>query len=119
MAIIGSICSSIIIAVIGYLLNKKFERERDWQKDKINHYKMLISNCSEFTINPENKEARDRFLLAKNTVALIASQSVITALEEHINTNGDNLKELLLEIRKDIGRSKKDNPKTFEFSFTK
>lgn len=67
------------------------------------------------------------FSLATNTIALVAPQGVITALmkfHDHVKPSNKNriyeeydklLKKLLLEIRKDIGLSKKDNPQEFEF----
>ena len=68
------------------------------------------------------------FSATSNTIVLIASQEVVSALmafhneikwENRENSSIDRhdklLQELILAIRKDIGLSKKDSPSAFDF----
>ena len=127
--------TSIIVAlitvaggVIAFSLTKRHEIESEWKKDKLNHYKVLLSALSDLAVDGTDKDkANERFSLAVNTIALVAPQSVISVLMEYHDyvkfSNKERtpeghdilLNKLLLVIRKDIGLSKKDNPKSFNF----
>ncbi|MBI4651832.1 hypothetical protein HY745_11225 [Candidatus Desantisbacteria bacterium] len=123
--------NSIIVAlievsgsIIAFVLTKRHEMKSEWKKEKLNHFKVLLSSLSALQANNVDKiKAFENFALAFNTIALVAPQAVINALIElhkKCKNNGDYiepLKKLMLEIRKDIGLSKKDNPKTFNFYF--
>lgn len=76
--------------------------------------------------NPKDKEELKRFALAANTIALCASQAVITALMDFQKASSSNekedivrqsqlLNELVLAIRRDIKLSAKDDANTFKF----
>lgn len=123
-----TVSGSILGAGLAYFFTKKHQLEMDWRKGKINHYKVLISSLSDLAVDGTNKkEANMKFSLATNTIALVAPQNVVNALMEfhdeikHSNQNRSVerhdflLKKLLLEIRKDIKLSGKDNEKTFNF----
>ncbi|MBI5787455.1 MAG: hypothetical protein HZA78_01175 [Candidatus Schekmanbacteria bacterium] len=123
-----SASSSIAVASLTYYLTKRMQTKREWQLEKINHYKVLMSALSDLAVDGKDKnEANERFSLAVNTICLVASQQVITALMEfHNEIKFSNLNftqekadflliKLLLAIRKDIGLSKADNEKTFNF----
>lgn len=120
--------AGIIIAAMTYYFTKRHEFEIQQQKDKINHYKVLLSALSDLAMDDTDKEeANKRFALAVNTIALIANQDVITALmkfHDEIKFSNPNksaerhdelLKVLLLAIRKDIKLSVKDNKNSFIF----
>jgi hypothetical protein len=121
-----------IIAVAGaalsFYLTKYYERKMEWQREKINHYKVLVSAISDLASCGTDDEANKKFFLASNTIALVAPQNVIkalmilfdeTKLSNPIHCSQERhdklLKELLLAIRKDIGLSSKDDPNTFYF----
>lgn len=117
-----------LVAVFTFYLTKRHEIKAEWQKQKLNHYKVLISSISDLAVDGTDKEkANMHFALAANTIALVAPQYVISALmafHDHVKFTNPNksqekhdqlLKELLLTIRKDIGLAKKDNLKTFDF----
>jgi hypothetical protein len=119
---------SIIVAALSFYLTKKHQIKTEWQKDKIAHYKLLLSALSDLATDGKDKEdANVRFALASNTIALVAPQSVITALMKFHNevkfSNPNKtqekhdtlLKKLLLEIRKDIDLTDKDNESSFIF----
>jgi hypothetical protein len=68
-----------------------------------------------------------RFAMAVNTIAIIARQSVITALmdfhdeakfsnpNKSLKRHDELLNRLLIEIRRDIGLTSKDNEEIFAF----
>ncbi|NLF42524.1 MAG: hypothetical protein GX587_07505 [Bacteroidales bacterium] len=117
-----------VVAVITLYLTKKYEIESEWRKQKLNHYKVLLSSISDLAIDDTDKdEANLKFALATNTIALVAPQQVITALmafhdytqmsnpNQTIEKHDELLIKLLLEIRRDLGVSKKDNPSSFTY----
>ena len=117
-----------MVAVVTFYLTKMYEIKSEWQKQKLNHYKVLLSSLSELATDGTDKEkANTNFSLATNTIALVAPQYVIQALmafHDEVKFSNPNrtpekhdllLKDLLLKIRKDIGLSKTDNPDTFNF----
>ena len=122
------VSGSIIVAALTFYLTKWHEIKVEWQKQKLNHYKVLLSSLSDLAVDGIDKdEANRRFSLAVNTIGLVAPQYVIKALMEfHDEAKFSNpnksyerhdklLKKLLLAIRKDIGLAKKGNPDTFDF----
>lgn len=119
---------SILVASLSFYLTKRSQLEMDRQQNKVNHYKVLLSSLSDLATDGTDKdEANRKFALASNTVALVAPQSVITALMEFhdevkfsnlnksVNKHDELLVKLLLQIRKDIGVSGRDDNKTFNF----
>lgn len=119
---------SLITAAFTYYFSKKLQIEKEWREAKIAHYKILLSAMSGLAVDGVNKDkANQEFSLAVNTIALIAPQHVVTALMNFHNeikfSNSNQTQEnhdkllvkLLLSIRKDIGISIKDDPRTFNF----
>ncbi len=119
---------SILAASLTFYLTKRNKLKMEWQQNKINHYKVLLSSLSDLATDGVDKdEANRKFALASNTIALVAPQNVISALMKFhdevkfSNTNrsaerhDELLIKLLLEIRKDIDISGKDDSKTFNF----
>jgi len=119
---------SILVASLTFYLTKRNQLEVDRQQNKVNHYKVLLSSLSDLATDGTDKdEANRKFALASNTIALVAPQSVITALmkfhdeikfsnpNKSDNKHDELLVKLLLEIRKDIGVSGRDDNKTFNF----
>ena len=119
---------SILVASITFYLTKRNQLEMDRQQNKLNHYKVLLSSLSDLATDGTDKdEANRKFALASNTIALAAPQNVITALmkfhdevkfsnpNKSANKHDELLVKLLLEIRKDIGISGRDDNKTFNF----
>lgn len=110
---------TILGTVIVFALSKYHEIATEWKKEKLNHYKVLLSSLSDVA----GGKANENFALAFNTVALVAPQAVIDALiqsqmePKNAEESEKLFNKLILEIRKDIGLSKRDNPKTFNFYF--
>jgi hypothetical protein len=111
-----------------FFLTKRHQLKVEWQHEKLNHYKVLLSSLSDLAVDGTDKrDANNRFALASNTIAVVAPQYVIAALmafHEEVKFSNPNkspdkhdrlLKELLLAIRRDIGLATKDNHKTFNF----
>jgi hypothetical protein len=128
-----ALAGSIIVPPVSSYYLKKREIEVEWQRKRIKHYEELLSAISDLAAEKTDKdEANKRYVLASNTIALVANQSVVSALmgfhHPHGQTNieytdsaqwlrehDEKLKKLLIEIRKDIGLTKTDNEQTFEF----
>jgi hypothetical protein len=119
---------SILLAALTFYLTKKHQLKVEWQREKLNHYKVLLSSLSDLAVDGTDKtEANMRFALAVNTIALVAPQNVIDALmtfHDEVKFTNQNrspekhdklLNQLLLAIRQDIDLTRKDNPNTFSF----
>ena len=120
--------ASILGAAITYMLTKRHELAVQWQNEKTNHYKVLLSALSDLAVDGTDKrDANMRFALAVNTIALVAPQYVIKALmdfhdevkysnpQKSADRHDDLLKALLLAVRKDIGRARGDEAASFVF----
>ncbi len=119
---------SILAGSLTFYLTKRHQWKVEWQHEKLNHYKVLLSSLSDLAVGgTDREESHQRFALASNTIALVAPQYVITALmdlHDEVKYSNPNkspersdelLKKLLLAIRKDIGLSKKDRENQFVF----
>lgn len=128
IATLITVSGGIMVAALTFYLTKRHEIKVEWQKQKLNHYKVLLSSLSDLAVDGTDKEkANMNFSLAANTIALVAPQYVISSLmtfHDHVKFTNPNksqeehdrlLRELLLAIRKDIGLAEKDNLKTFDF----
>jgi hypothetical protein len=123
-----TVAGSILIASLTFYLNERSRRSAKWQQKKLDHYQQLMLSISGLVVDgPYKDKTNENFSLACNTSALFASQEVVTALmrfhdeiklsNPHRTQQGHDrlLKVLLLAIRRDIGLSRKDHPRTFEF----
>ena len=123
-----SVSGSIIIASLTYYFTRLMQTKTEWQREKMNHYKVLLSALSDLAVDGTDKrKANESFSLASNTICLVAPQCVVNALMEfHDEVKFSNpnqtiekhdllLKRLLLAIRKDIGLAKKDREDSFGF----
>src|SRR4051794_34319819 len=80
VAVITS-ASAFIGAGLSFYLSKRYEQSADWRQKKLEHYRQLLTGISDLAVDGVNKEeANKRMALAVNTIALVAPQSVITAL---------------------------------------
>lgn len=122
-----TVSGSILLATISYYLTKRQQREAAWRELKINHYKELLLSISDLAVDNSDVDAHQRFAQAMNTLALIAPQSVVTAMlafHDGVKISNSNrseeqhnelLAKLLLSIRKDIKLRPKDNPTDFHY----
>ena len=128
LPICGTVVVTILSAALSYYFATKTNAEQDWRQKKVEHYRELLSAISDLAMDGKNKEkANERFALAAATVALVASQSVVTALMQFHNevkfSNQNRsqerhdvcLKNLVLAMRQDLKIRPADHPQTFEF----
>jgi hypothetical protein len=122
-----SASASICVAAITFWLTKRKEREAEVRKQKLEHYKDLISSFSDIVGSDSTPEGQKLFARACNNLSLIASQEVLTALhafqheirksnpEPSIERHDALLKKLMLSIRSDLGLAKKDDSEILNF----
>ncbi|MGP8245301.1 MAG: hypothetical protein ACLQVN_12375 [Bryobacteraceae bacterium] len=109
-----SAAAAIIVSAVSFYLTKWKERQADWQRSKFEIYKELVQSFSGIVGTDSTPEGNRRFAAASNTLHLIASQDVISALHDFqneirvSNANRDDdrhdalLSRLEWEIRKDL-----------------
>jgi hypothetical protein len=123
-----TVSGSLIVTAVTFYLTKRHELSVQWRKEKLNHYKVLLSSISDLAVDGTDKDdANMRFALAVNTISLVAPQYVISALmafHDEIKFSNPNksldrhdklLRKLVLAVRKDIGLTKGDDATTFNF----
>jgi len=120
-----ALLGSIFVAVLTYWFTKQREREAEWRKEKLAHYKAFIESLSGIVEGDSSPEGHKSFAKATNNLLLFAPQSVIKSLNEfrheirisNMNRTQEEhhrlLAALLLAIRRDIGVSPEDDPSTF------
>lgn len=113
-AIIGSI-GAVVVAASTYLLNKRLEREAEWRKEKLEHYKAFVGAVSGIMAGEGTPDGQKAFAKACNDLHLVAPSFVVKALREyqyHLFTYRDGriaterhnqlLAALFLAMRKDL-----------------
>ncbi|MBP4044985.1 hypothetical protein [Chromobacterium violaceum] len=126
VAVISS-AASILVAAVTFFLTKRKERDAEWRKQKLEHYREFLDALSGTVGTDSTPEAQQRWARAANTIGLVASQSVLLALWQfqdaiaRSNPNpskqahDDALNRLMLAIRLDLDVSPADDPSTFSF----
>jgi hypothetical protein len=121
-----ALLGSVLVAVLTYWFTKQREREAEWRKEKLSHYKAFIESFSGIIEGDASPEGHRSFAKATNNLLLFAPQTVIAALNEFRHeiraSNKDRTQEehdrllavLLLAIRRDIGMSPEDEAYTFK-----
>lgn len=109
--------TALAVAVVGYWFTKKREREAELRKERLEHYKELVSSLSDILEGDDNFQGQKRFAVACNNLNLVAPVSVLKALQgfqdETKSSNPsrtlerhDQLLSLLLrEMRRDLNVS--------------
>jgi hypothetical protein len=110
-----SAAALVFVPAISFYLTKKKDREADWRKYKFDQYKEFTASLSGIVGKDSTPEGRRNFARASNTLHLIGSSGVLTALHEFqdetsvSNTARSDLRhdallsKLIWEIRKDLG----------------
>jgi len=119
--------TAIIVAALSYYTTKEREREAEWRKEKLAHYKAYFAALAE-TIGPRvADDARARYCIAFNTVGLFASQDVIKSLHAYqeitrlpyaevpIAEHDKRLTTSVLAVRRDLRLRPDDDIGTFSF----
>jgi hypothetical protein len=118
--------ASLVVAALSYWLTKAREREADWRKQKLEHYRELLEAISGIVAGDGTDESQRRYARATNVVGLVASQEVIAAVDRMREASRPHeawsmvehdaaLASLLLAIRRDLGIRPKDDPTTFSY----
>lgn len=122
-----SAAAGIATAAISFFLTKKKERETEWRKLKLEHYREFLDALNGIVGTDSNPDNQRRWAKSTNTIGLVASQTVLLALwkfQDAISQHNQNrsreehdkrLNELILAIRADLGVTPKDNPELFSF----
>lgn len=113
VAIISS-ATAVLVAACSYLFAKRREREAEWRKLMLEHYREYFSAMSGFTESRSTPDSMARYLDASNALLLIAPIEVIRALqafhainsqpkENRVDRHYDKvLSELIRTIRRSI-----------------
>lgn len=122
-----SAAASIAVAAVTFFLTKRKEREAEWRKQKLEHYREFLEALSGTVGTDATREGQLRWAKSCNTIGLVASQSVLKALWQFQDAIAKSnprpsseahdrcLNQLMLAIRADLGVSPQDDPGTFNF----
>ncbi|WP_154668192.1 hypothetical protein [Pseudoduganella violaceinigra] len=122
-----SAAASIVVAAGTFFLTKRKEREAEWRKQKLEHYREFLDALSRTVGSDSTPEAQRRWARATNTIGLVAAQRVLSALRQFqdaiarsnpnpsVETHDHALNQLMLAIRADLNVSPTDDPDTFSF----
>jgi hypothetical protein len=126
IAVISAL-TAIVVAAITYYTTKEREREAEWRKEKLTHYKEYFAALAGTVGGHATDEARKRYAIAFNTVGLFASQEVIERLHDYqeitrlptgqvpLEEHDKRLTRLVLAIRRDLRLKPGDDSETFSF----
>jgi hypothetical protein len=121
-----SVFGGIAVAGASYWFTKKREREAEWRKEKLEHYKDFVASLSGVIAGETTAEGQQVFARACNKLNLIAPQPVIKALRDfqsEIKVSNPNksqeshdrlMSKLFYEIRRDLGISPNDDSRDFQ-----
>lgn len=122
-----SAATGLFASALTFFLTKKKEREAEWRKQKLDHYKELIAALNGIVGMTAPSEAKVRFAHAANNIFLVDSPDVLVALRafldetaaskvnKAVDRHDELLTELLYAIRGDLGIKPNRAPKSYEF----
>ncbi|MEN3809896.1 hypothetical protein ABH309_18535 [Chromobacterium piscinae] len=126
VAVISS-AASIVVAAVAFFLTKRKEREAEWKKQKLEHYREFMDALSGTVGSDSTSEEERRWTRAANAIGLVASHRVLLALwqfQDAIARSNPNpsrkahdeaLNKLMFAIRFDLQISPADDPETFSY----
>lgn len=121
-----SAAATIIVTALSFSFTKRQEREAEWRRHKLEHYKEYMAALNGVVGPPPVPEAKIRHADAANNLFLVGDAEVLVALRAYLDNNSESMGErrldrhdelltnLLLAIRKDL-KIKTKPPKGFEF----
>jgi hypothetical protein len=127
MIVAISSVTAIAVAAFTYYTTKQREREAEWRREKLAHYKDYFAALAETIGENVSDDARARYCVAFNTVGLFASQNVISCLHSYqeitrlpyhqidVAEHDRRLTNLVLAVRGDLKLQPEDDPGTFSF----
>ena len=120
-----SATTAVVLAMAGYTLNRRRDRELEWRKLKLERYQEFIASLSGIVGRRSTDEGQARYADAFNSLILVAPAPVLKALqafnnEQRIDNPGRTAaaygklqNELLQQLRRDIHPDLADQ--SFEF----
>jgi len=112
---------------IGHALTKSRERQAEWRKEKLTHYKEYFAALAGVVGSHATDETRKRYAIAFNTVGLFASQEVIERLHSYqeitrlgasevpLAEHNKRLTRLAFAMRQDLRLKPNDKEESFSF----
>jgi hypothetical protein len=112
--VIVTATTAVSVAALSYVFAKRRERDAEWRKLKLDHYKEFVAALSGVVGERANATAQRRFSDAVNAMVLVAPSAVLRALyafHDEVRTGNETrtldghdnaLKALLREIRRDV-----------------
>lgn len=106
--------AALAVAALSYAFNKQRDREAEWRKLKLDHYKEYVAALSGVVGQRSTAQSQARYSDAVNSMVLIAPPAVLRALyefQDEIRVSNQNkspqrhdetLAALLREIRRDV-----------------
>lgn len=125
VAIIAA-AATIIATALSFSFTKRQEREAEWRRHKLDHYKEYMAALNGVVGPPPPDEAKIRHADAANNLFLVGNADVLVALRAYLDNNSESmgdrrldrhdelLTNLMLAIRKDL-KIKSAPPKGFQF----
>jgi hypothetical protein len=118
---------SVVSVTLGYFFTKSAEREAEWRRQKLEHYRELMIALSGIVKEDSTADAQRRFAMACNVIGLVASQEAISNLYQYRkiiagwdikapDEHDDVLRKLILAIRRDLKITPGDEAETFAYS---
>jgi hypothetical protein len=113
--------AALVVAAMSYALSKRREREAEWRKVKLEHYREYIAGLSGIVNDRATPASQARYSDAVNALFLVAPGSVLRALrtfQKEIAVSNKNrsderhdalLSELVRAIRLDIHPGRVDD----------
>jgi hypothetical protein len=108
-----SAAATVIAVAVSFYLTKKKEREADWRKYKYEQYKEFLISMSGIVGTDSTPDGKRSSARACNTLHLIGSRGVLSALHKFLDAIGDPSlsraihdalwSKLIWEIRQDLG----------------
>lgn len=110
-----SAAAGLVASALTFFLTKKKEREAEWRKQKLDHYKEFMAALNDIVGPAASTEARVRFAHAANNIFLVGSPDVLISLRSFLDEtaasnrdpNNDRHDELLTKlvfaVREDLG----------------
>lgn len=107
--------AGLFASSLTFFLTKKKEREAEWRKQKLDHYKEFMAALNDIVGPPAPVEARVRFASAANNIFLVGSPAVLIALRGYLDETAESntarrddkhdehLTKLIFAIRDDLG----------------
>lgn len=107
--------AGLFASSLTFFLTKKKEREAEWRKQKLDHYKEFMAALNDIVGPPAPVEAKVRFASAANNIFLVGSPAVLIALRGYLDETAESntarsddkhderLTTLIFAIRDDLG----------------